>query len=766
MRHNVGIAMDKKKTRLFYKYLLSYFIIFLIPFITISTIFYQTSVKNLREEIIKFNTDKVEQVKAFLDTRMGELEGIANRISLDNQLTPYMFSDPYHSKQAIKELTSYKVNSAIIDELYLYYYDDDQIYSPRGSSTIETFIQTAYPFEDNEGIKFKERLESVVIPVVTPIELITTNIKPKHLISYLYPIPTNSSVSHGTVAFIVKEETITKLIDNALGDSKGNVYVYNAENELLASANKGTKLDDQTVNKLASNDAGIIDTTINKENYSVVTVHSEVSNWTFVMTIPTDQFYVKMTNLKKSITMTLLIIAFVGAIATIYMAIRQYRPIQGIVQSLRTKRIENTSKSKKKNELESIHETIEHIHKDSEQLQEQMKIHQPFIRDQLLSHLLNGEERHSADLKQMLHDINIVFKGQYYFTTVVSLRDRVHNNQSLQEREQIVSLLMTVSFQQCVGYGVELIHDNAVAIIVSLDEIESNVSQTQQKFMNDLKQQLVSHSKQIPAIGVGKIYKGIDLVNRSFIEANVALEYNVLNNTNRAMYFENMKYNEASLWYPQEDQVTFVQSLKQGDQVVAKETLKSIMINLREQDTSIHMMRAMCFELINTILKTMLELGIEYNKEITKKLVQFKSLEDLEKTINIMIVHVCGDVEKRKMSHNNSLRDNILDYIHEEFCSHALSVENTAKKFQISVSYLSRFMKEQTGSTFTQFIWHLRHEEFKRQLIETHKPIKELVLEVGYVDVANFTRKFKKEEGVPPGQYRKIYLNEGKSPHD
>jgi len=760
------MTMDKKKTRLFYKYLFSYFIIFLIPFTMVSAIFYKTSVQNLREEIIKFNTDKVEQVKEFLDTRMKELEGIANRISLDNQLTPYMFSDPYYSKEAVKELTSYKANSAIIDELYLYYYGDDQIYSPRGSSTIETFIKMAYPFADKEGIKFKERLESTSMPVVKPVELITTNIKPKHLISYLYPIPTNSSVSHGTVTFIVKEETITKLIDNALGDSKGNVYVYNAESELLASANQGSKLSDQTISKLASNDAGIIDMTINKENYSVVTVHSEVSNWTFVMTIPTDQFYVKMTNLKRSIIVTLLIIAFIGAIATVYMAIRQYRPIQRIIQSLRTKRIENMTKSKEKNELESIHETIEHIHRDSEQLQEQMKIHQPLIRDQLLSHLLNGEERNPAYVKKMLHDINIEFKGKYYFTTVVSLRDRMNTNQSIQERENIVNLLMTISLQKSVGYGVELIHDNAVAIIVSIDEIEGNVSLMQQKFMEDLKQQLVGNSKQIPAIGVGKIYKGIDLVNRSFIEANVALEYNVLNNTNHAMYFENMRYNEAPLWYPQEDQATFIQSLKQGDQVIAHETLKSIMSNLRKQDTSIHMLRVMCFELINTILKTTFELGIEHNKEMTKKLVQFKSLEDLEKTIHLMIGYICEDVENRKVSHNKSLRDDILNYINEEFCSRTLSLESIANEFQVSVSYLSRFMKEQTGSTFTQFIWHLRHEAFKKELIETDKPIKELVLEVGYVDVANFTRKFKKEEGVPPGQYRKIHLKEKKPPHD
>ena len=32
--------------------------------------------------------------------------------------------------------------------------------------------------------------------------------------------------------------------------------------------------------------------------------------------------------------------------------------------------------------------------------------------------------------------------------------------------------------------------------------------------------------------------------------------------------------------------------------------------------------------------------------------------------------------------------------------------------------------------------------------------IKEIVAEIGYIDVANFVRKFKGYEGVTPGQYR------------
>ena len=46
-------------------------------------------------------------------------------------------------------------------------------------------------------------------------------------------------------------------------------------------------------------------------------------------------------------------------------------------------------------------------------------------------------------------------------------------------------------------------------------------------------------------------------------------------------------------------------------------------------------------------------------------------------------------------------------------------------------------------------------DQFKELLVSTNRPIKELVAEVGYFDVSNFTRKFRIEHGMTPGQYRK-----------
>ncbi|MBU8566648.1 AraC family transcriptional regulator [Virgibacillus pantothenticus] len=100
-----------------------------------------------------------------------------------------------------------------------------------------------------------------------------------------------------------------------------------------------------------------------------------------------------------------------------------------------------------------------------------------------------------------------------------------------------------------------------------------------------------------------------------------------------------------------------------------------------------------------------------------------------------------------------------MDYLQKEFTNPDLSLEKLADYFNLSVPYTSRFIKEQTGYTFTQIILGMRMKECQRLLLDTSISIKEIVKRVGYYDVANFTREFKKEIGNTPSQFRKKQIN-------
>lgn len=92
--------------------------------------------------------------------------------------------------------------------------------------------------------------------------------------------------------------------------------------------------------------------------------------------------------------------------------------------------------------------------------------------------------------------------------------------------------------------------------------------------------------------------------------------------------------------------------------------------------------------------------------------------------------------------------------MNQHFNDNNLGLESVAEEFTVSANYLSRFFKQETGCSFIQYVTMLRMDRARELLVNTDKQIKDIVADIGYIDVANFVRKFKNYEGITPGQYR------------
>src|SRR5699024_35644 len=110
--------LQKIRSHLLYKYILSYLVIFLIPFLFMSYIVYNSSVTELRKEIERSNMNKLQQAADIIDERMMELRDITARISIDSRLTPFMMKHQFYGNEAIAELNKYKANSSIINDIF------------------------------------------------------------------------------------------------------------------------------------------------------------------------------------------------------------------------------------------------------------------------------------------------------------------------------------------------------------------------------------------------------------------------------------------------------------------------------------------------------------------------------------------------------------------------------------------------------------------------------------------------------------------------
>ncbi|MDR2020545.1 MAG: helix-turn-helix transcriptional regulator [Treponema sp.] len=77
--------------------------------------------------------------------------------------------------------------------------------------------------------------------------------------------------------------------------------------------------------------------------------------------------------------------------------------------------------------------------------------------------------------------------------------------------------------------------------------------------------------------------------------------------------------------------------------------------------------------------------------------------------------------------------------------------------FDLSLNYLSKIVKEETGGTFHEYLSALRIEEAKKYLVEGNANVQDICKKVGYANVPHFIKVFKNSTGLTPANYRRTH---------
>ncbi|MFC0212312.1 response regulator [Paenibacillus chartarius] len=94
-------------------------------------------------------------------------------------------------------------------------------------------------------------------------------------------------------------------------------------------------------------------------------------------------------------------------------------------------------------------------------------------------------------------------------------------------------------------------------------------------------------------------------------------------------------------------------------------------------------------------------------------------------------------------------------YILEKEYDKPFNLEKLAERVELSPSYVSKFFRQQTGSTVTDFLMTLRIEKAKQFMADFPKLKNyEIAGMVGYSDPVYFNKLFKKITGVTPKEYK------------
>jgi YesN/AraC family two-component response regulator len=191
------------------------------------------------------------------------------------------------------------------------------------------------------------------------------------------------------------------------------------------------------------------------------------------------------------------------------------------------------------------------------------------------------------------------------------------------------------------------------------------------------------------------------------------------------------------------------------------ENMNAIFAEMPDRNMSMMNAGLFCYDIVNCIFKTILEFSEEYQipAEFTEEaadLIGKVQIDKLRILLNSVCSEFCSSVIDKKNPGNKKLRDSMLNFITKNYSDSQFSLETMSDKLGITPQYASRFFSSEFGMTFSEYVTELRFTEFIRLLITTEMPIKVIVTGIGYNDVTSFIRKFKKEHGITPGEYRKL----------
>jgi two-component system response regulator YesN len=95
-------------------------------------------------------------------------------------------------------------------------------------------------------------------------------------------------------------------------------------------------------------------------------------------------------------------------------------------------------------------------------------------------------------------------------------------------------------------------------------------------------------------------------------------------------------------------------------------------------------------------------------------------------------------------------------YIQQNYMK-PISLEEVSSFVGFNPTYFSTLFKKENGGNFVEYLSEIRMNKTKELLRETNLSIAVICEQVGYNDLKNFTKSFKKNVGLKPNEYRKLY---------
>lgn len=756
-----------KKSSLFYKYLLSYIIIFLFPIIALLIFTYQHYIVLFKEEITTNHFNRLEQIKNTVDLNIKENRNTVYHMSYNNVVLENDDNyDSYHRYKIKQELTNYNMNNQFIDEIGFHIHGTDWILTSNSEYKFDIFGEKFFYYPEWSTEKLRQKITDINKQYLKPAENLIINntandkTQEKYITSF-YPYPFYGHNNYGTVILFIKEKKVTDIIDNVQKRPDENTLILDNKGQIVSSLITRDYLSSnkfQDILKTISNKrdySASLTHQINNQDYMISYINSADTGWTYITILPTRVYLNKINSLQSKLIYLLIFIFLIGSIIIYYLLHQNYDPIKKL-KELVSGNIDD-SFERSLGELQAISHSFDIMKERNETLHTRLQGNKTAIKEFILLNTLKGRILNKEIFNKKGELVDISFSRNYFAVIIFSFAEKIFTGK---QGDQLKDQLEGIVQKEIEGYCKESYQDNTLLMIIGMDK--SDIAVLKNKLEN-IRKEIEIMLEISCTIGAGNHYSSLQEVGKSYIEAHSALDYSFIKGNNTTIFFEEIPVkNNHVKCYPGKEYEELKRAIKKGNTEKIALLVNDIITTIKRNSLSLPVAKCLCFDIINLIIREIYESDYEPSIINEKQfdifsLSNYDTIDELADILKQVCINLCNTILEQKDDSQNKRKEEYLTYVRQHCFEYSFSIQQMAEDFDLSSSYLSQHFKTLTGQTITDFVTEIRLEKAKDLLRTSSDPVKDIITDIGYIDVSSFSRKFKQITGITPGKYRKLY---------
>lgn len=201
---------------------------------------------------------------------------------------------------------------------------------------------------------------------------------------------------------------------------------------------------------------------------------------------------------------------------------------------------------------------------------------------------------------------------------------------------------------------------------------------------------------------------------------------------------------------------------RNGNIAEAKKLLEQLVLQMFVQSKGqLEIIKGRSLEFLSLFTRMSKEYGVKFGEVIHLSDLKLKEIDDAD-TVDKVVLWLLSVgntfidvIYEKNTGGEKGIISTVIDYIHNNYNSKTLSVQEIAAVCHMNPAYLGQLFKKRIGYSIIDYIHDVRIEQAKRLLLETDQSIELIANRTGFTDRSYFCKIFRKKTGLSPGEYKK-----------